>query len=113
VRQAQDNVGNVDLAHMTNPRHLDLTVCHTQVRCLDLAMRRAQGSVVLAHMLDPRHLDLAVRQAQVSFIVIDIALAYNVILWRPLLHQIKVIISTRYLTLKFPTQQEVATARGD
>lgn len=40
---------------------------------------------------------------QQNFMVIDITLAYNVILGRPMLHQINIVINTRYLTLKFPT----------
>jgi hypothetical protein len=40
---------------------------------------------------------------QQNFMVIDIALAYNVILGRPMLHQINIVINTRYLALKFPT----------
>jgi hypothetical protein len=49
---------------------------------------------------------------QQSFMVIYMALAYNAILGRPLLHQINAIISTRYLALKFPTQKG-ATVSGD
>jgi hypothetical protein len=48
-----------------------------------------------------------------SFMVIDMALAYNAILGIPFLDQINVIINTRYLTLKLPTQKGVATARED
>lgn len=50
---------------------------------------------------------------QQHFIMIDMTLTYNVILERPLLHQINVVINTRYLALKFPTQHGVATLRGD
>jgi hypothetical protein len=50
---------------------------------------------------------------QQHFIMIDMTLAYNAILGRPLLHQINVVINTRYLALKFPTQYGVATLRGD
>ena len=50
---------------------------------------------------------------QQHFIMIDMTLAYNAILGRPLLHQINVAINTRYLVLKFPTQHGVATLRGD
>lgn len=46
---------------------------------------------------------------QQSFMVIDMEMAYNVILEKPLLHKISVVISTRYLVLKFPTQDGVAT----
>jgi transcriptional regulator CtsR len=45
--------------------------------------------------------------------MIDMTLAYNAILGRPLPHQINVVINTRFLALKFPTQHGVATLRGD
>jgi hypothetical protein len=41
---------------------------------------------------------------QQSLMVIDTSLTYNAIIGRPLLHQINIAISTRYLTLKFCTQ---------
>jgi hypothetical protein len=41
---------------------------------------------------------------QQSLVVIDTSLTYNAIIGRPLLHQINIAISTRYLTLKFCTQ---------
>lgn len=47
-----------------------------------------------------------------TFMVIDMALAYTIILGRPLLHQINVVISTRYLSLKFTTKKRVATVRA-
>lgn len=50
---------------------------------------------------------------QQHFIMIDMTLAYNAILGRPLPHQINVVINTRFLALKFPTQHGVATLRGD
>ena len=45
---------------------------------------------------------------QQNCMVIDMALAYDVILGRPLLHQINIVINTRYLALKFSTQKGVA-----
>jgi hypothetical protein len=43
--------------------------------------------------------------------VIDMSLVYDTILGRLFMHQINVIISTRYLTLKFLTKKEVAMVR--
>ena len=48
-----------------------------------------------------------------TFMVINMALAYNIILYRPFLHQINVVISTGYLSLKFTTKKRVVTMRGN
>lgn len=42
---------------------------------------------------------------QQTFMMIDIALAYNAIIRRPLMHQINAIISIGYVILKFTTQK--------
>jgi hypothetical protein len=42
---------------------------------------------------------------QQTFMVIDMSLTYNAIIRRPLLHKINVVISSRYLALKFPTHR--------
>ncbi|KAI5338425.1 hypothetical protein L3X38_017696 [Prunus dulcis] len=47
------------------------------------------------------------------FLIIDYPTAYNVILGRPALAQMKVFISTHMLLLKFPTPHGTATVRGD
>jgi hypothetical protein len=58
------------LAHMSNPKHLDLTVnlvqggvglaCMPDLVCLDVAVSQVLSSVALARMLNPIHLNLAV-----------------------------------------------------
>jgi len=45
--------------------------------------------------------------------VVDMNLAYNIIIRKPLLHKINVIINTRYLVLKFPTLKEVTIMKGN
>jgi hypothetical protein len=45
---------------------------------------------------------------QKTFMVIDMTLAYNFIIGRPLLHKINVVISMHYLVLNFLTQRGVA-----
>ncbi|CAL8132253.1 unnamed protein product [Prunus armeniaca] len=47
------------------------------------------------------------------FLIIDCPTAYNVILGRPAMAQMKVFISTHMLMLKFPTPYGTGTARGD
>jgi hypothetical protein len=42
---------------------------------------------------------------QQTFMVINMSLTYNAIIRRSLLHQINVLISSRYLALKFPTHR--------
>jgi len=42
---------------------------------------------------------------QQTLIMIDIALAYNAIIGRPLMHQINAVISMGYVILKFTTQK--------
>ena len=48
---------------------------------------------------------------QQNFVVIFMALAYNAIIVRLLLHKINAVINTRYLVLKFPTQKGVAIVK--
>ncbi|XP_016648918.1 PREDICTED: uncharacterized protein LOC107880897 [Prunus mume] len=47
------------------------------------------------------------------FLIIDCPTAYNVILGRPAMAQMKVFISTHMLLLKFPTPHGTGTVRGD
>jgi len=46
---------------------------------------------------------------QQTFMVMDMNLAYNTILGRPIMDQINAVINTRNLVLRFPTQKRVAT----
>jgi len=50
---------------------------------------------------------------QQTFMVIDTHLPYNAIPGRPLLHQISAVVSTKYLTLKFPTVKGVIVVKGN
>jgi hypothetical protein len=50
---------------------------------------------------------------QQTFMVIDTHLPYNTIIGRPLLYQISVVVSTKYLTMKFPTVKGVAAVKGN
>ena len=50
---------------------------------------------------------------QQTFMVIDTHLPYNTTIGRPLLHQLIVVVSTKYLTLKFPTNKGVAAVKGN
>ena len=50
---------------------------------------------------------------QQTFMVIDTHLPYNAIIRRPLLHQISVVVSTKYLTMKFPTVKVVVVVKGN
>jgi hypothetical protein len=45
--------------------------------------------------------------------VINTHLPYNAIIGRPLLYHISAVVSTKYLTMKFPTIKGVAVVRGN
>lgn len=47
------------------------------------------------------------------FLIVDCHMAYNVILGRPTLDQMRVFISTHILMLKFPTLYGTGTVRGE
>jgi hypothetical protein len=49
----------------------------------------------------------------VKFLVVDGRSAYNVILGRPALNELKAVTSTPHLCMKFPTDTEVRMVRGD
>ncbi|CAL2238162.1 unnamed protein product [Prunus armeniaca] len=53
------------------------------------------------------------RTITTPFLIIDCPTAYNVILGRPAMAQMKVFISTHMLLLKFPTPYGTGTVRGD
>ncbi|CAL9011062.1 unnamed protein product [Prunus brigantina] len=53
------------------------------------------------------------RTVTTPFLIIDCPTAYNVILGRPAMAQMKVFISTHMLLLKFPTPHGTGTVRGD
>ncbi|KAL5736658.1 hypothetical protein ACOSQ2_031446 [Xanthoceras sorbifolium] len=48
-----------------------------------------------------------------TFLVINQATAYNAILGRPVLNDLKVVTSTKHLTLKFPTPMGIESVYGD
>lgn len=45
--------------------------------------------------------------------VIKIKLTYNAIIGRPFLHEINIVISTKYLVIKSPTDRGIATIKGN
>ncbi|XP_059460362.1 uncharacterized protein LOC132189629 [Corylus avellana] len=49
----------------------------------------------------------------VDFLVIDRPSAYNMIIGRPALNQLRVVTSTYHLKMKFPTMEGVGEVRGD
>ena len=49
----------------------------------------------------------------VTFLAVDCSSAYNAILGRPTLNSWKVVTSTYYLMIKFPTEYGVGEVRGD
>ena len=49
----------------------------------------------------------------VEFVVVDIPLAYNVILGRPILILLGAVSSIRHLSLQFPTPRGVGIIKGD
>ena len=49
----------------------------------------------------------------VTFLIVDRSSAYNAILGRPTLNSWKVVTSTYYLMIKFPTEYGVGELRGD
>lgn len=65
-----------------------------------------KGTLEISYTIDT-HLECVFLKQ--TFMVIDMALAYNVILVRLLLHQINVVI--RYLSLNFTTKKRVAIVR--
>ncbi|GAV64575.1 hypothetical protein CFOL_v3_08093 [Cephalotus follicularis] len=52
-------------------------------------------------------------QVEMTFLVIDTPSPYNAIVGRPGLNMLEVIVSTRHLTVKFPTRFGVGEVRGD
>jgi len=50
---------------------------------------------------------------QQTFMVIDTHLPYNAIIGRPLLHQLSVVVSIKYLALKFLTSKGITTVKGN
>ena len=48
-----------------------------------------------------------------SFLVVDQPSAYNIIIGRPTLNQLKAITSTYHLMVKFPTEKRIAIMLGD
>ncbi|XP_042515376.1 uncharacterized protein LOC122089749 [Macadamia integrifolia] len=61
------------------------------------------------------HADLGELQRSVmaNFLVIDIPSAYNVILGRPSLNNLKAVVSTYHLKMKFPTERGIGEYIGD
>lgn len=49
----------------------------------------------------------------VNFLVVDCILAYNAILERPTLHELKAVASTYHQILKFPTKNSVGAVYGE
>ena len=48
-----------------------------------------------------------------DFLVIDQPSAFNVVLWRPSLRELRAITSIHHLLMKFPTRQGVGEVKGD
>ncbi|XP_064993953.1 uncharacterized protein LOC135630723 [Musa acuminata AAA Group] len=47
-----------------------------------------------------------------TFLVVDLPIAYNAILGRPTLNKVRVVVSTYYQTIKFPTHAGVGEVTG-
>ncbi|GAV80116.1 LOW QUALITY PROTEIN: hypothetical protein CFOL_v3_23578, partial [Cephalotus follicularis] len=53
------------------------------------------------------------KMVMINFVVVDVPSSYNTILGRPWQNIIDVVVSTRYLAVKFPTDQGVGLVKGD
>lgn len=51
--------------------------------------------------------------ALVSFIVVDCPSAYNVVMGRPIMVELRAVVSIYHLTMKFPTAEGIESLRGD
>ena len=70
---------------------------------------QSEGVISLPVRLGSKpHLD-----QQVEFTVVNIPMAYNIILGRPTLNAIRAVVSTYYLKMKFPTDFGVGEICGD
>ena len=50
---------------------------------------------------------------EIDFLIVDCPLTYNIILGRPALNRLRVVTSTYYLKVKFPTANGLGEIRGD
>ena len=53
------------------------------------------------------------RTVLVNFIVVDFPSVYNVVMGRPILVELRAVVSIHHLMIKFPTTKEVGTLQGD
>ena len=53
------------------------------------------------------------RTVLASFIVVDCPSAYNVVMGRPILVELRAVISIHHLMIKFPTTKGVGSLQGD
>ncbi|KAL5756490.1 hypothetical protein ACOSQ2_021236 [Xanthoceras sorbifolium] len=109
-----DNGSSVNVLYKAAYEEMELKQNHLRPSSEPLYGFTVDSIIPLGLITLPLTLGELARQAttMADFLIIDCPTAYNAVLGRAVLNDLKVITSTKHLTLKFPTPTGVGSVHG-